>query len=50
MFQTPTKQMGNITPQQHFPDEKDTEERGFETTIEELGIQDSQHQIMNNLN
>lgn len=42
--------MGDIIPQQHFPEEKDTEERGFETTIEGRGIQDSQDQIINNLN
>lgn len=42
--------MGDIIPQQHFPDEEDTEERGFETPIEGPGIQDSQDQIMNNLN
>lgn len=42
--------MGDIIPQQHFPEEKDTEERGLETTIEGRGIQDSQDQIINNLN
>lgn len=41
--------MGHIIPQQHFPEE-DTEERGLETTIEGRGIQDSQDQIINNLN
>lgn len=50
MFKTTTKQMGDITPQQHFPDDKNTEERGFETTIEGSGIQVSQDQTMNNFN
>ncbi|KAF4796575.1 hypothetical protein TURU_082913 [Turdus rufiventris] len=30
--------MGDIIPQQHFPDEEDTEERGFETPIEGPGL------------
>lgn len=31
MAKPPTGQMGDLIPQQHFPDEKETEERGFET-------------------
>lgn len=31
MVKTPTKRMGDLIPQQHFPGEKDTEEGGFET-------------------
>lgn len=30
MAKTPTRQMGALIPQQHLPDEKKTEEGGFE--------------------
>lgn len=42
--------MGDIIPQQHFPNEKDTEEKGCETAIEGPGIQDSRDQTMNHFN
>lgn len=33
IVKTPTKQMGNLITQQHFPDEKNSEGGGFETQL-----------------